>query len=195
MDKFDRVYAAHEILSRRRSPISRLNLAEQLKCSVPTVYRILDFMRTRLQAPIVFDASAQGYRYDTESSGVRFELPGLWFSAEELQALVVFDNLFQRLEPGLLGDHLAPPSGRIKELPAHKRLGPGEAARRIRVLGMRARRPGDGAPAGATLQRRRAHITYHGRERDQISERVASPRAGMDPATAGATYRPRPPRR
>lgn len=177
MDKFDRVYAAHSILSQRRSPISRRDLAERLECSVPTVYRIVSLLRTQLNAPIEFDRSAQGYCYKKELNGVRYELPGLWFSAEELQALIVFDSLFERLEPGLLGEHLAPLSRRVRELLEHKRLGLGEAARRIRLFGMGTRRAGRyfGLLAAATLQRRRVQIAYHGRERDEITERVISP--------------------
>ena len=177
MDKFDRIYAAHEILSRRRSPLSRRDLAEELGCSEPTVYRILRLLRERLGAPIEFDRSVGGYRYKKESGGGRFELPGLWFSAQELQALIVFDNLFERLEPGLLGEHLAPLSRRVKQLLEHKRLRLGEAARRIRVLGMRTRPAGEwfGLLAGATLERRQVRISYHGREKDEVTERVVSP--------------------
>ncbi len=177
MDKFDRIYAAHTLLSQRRSAVSRSELVERLGCSEPTVYRIIHLLRSRLGAPIEFDRSAQGYRYRRDADGSRFELPGLWFSAEELQALIVFDNLFERLEPGLLGEHLAPLTRRVKELLEHKRLGLGEAARRIRVLGMRARPAGEwfGLLAGATLERRQVRISYHGREKDEVTERAVSP--------------------
>ena len=39
-------------------------------------------------APIVFDAHAGGYRYDTTGNGTSYELPGLWFSDRELQVFL-----------------------------------------------------------------------------------------------------------
>ncbi len=86
-------------------------------------------------------------------------------------------RLLESLEPGLLGEHLAPVARRIQELLEHKRLGLGEAARRIRVLGMASRPVGKWfhVLAGATLQRKKLRMAYHGRNRDQITERLVSP--------------------
>ncbi len=184
MDFFDRIYAVHGILSRRRTPVTRERLIEELECSEATLYRILRKMRTVLGAPIEFDDVAGGYRYarddgrgDGREDGRPFELPGLWFTPAELQALVVFDSLLERLEPGLLADHLAPLSRRIRRLLEHKRLGLSEAATRIRVLGMRAREAGPHLRrlAAATLERRRVRLDYHGRERNARTRRVVSP--------------------
>ncbi len=75
--------------------------------------------------------------------GRAFELPGLWFSGPELQALIVFQRLLQSLDPGLFDEHLSPLAGRLDELVRHKRLGLGEAGRRIRILGMAARPTGE----------------------------------------------------
>ena len=104
-------------------------------------------------------------------------MPGLWFNAKELQALLVFDRLLESLEPGLLGEHLAPLTRRVTELLDHKRLGLAEAARRIRVLGMASRPAGEWfhVLAGATLQRKKLRLVYHGRSRDQVTERIVSP--------------------
>jgi predicted DNA-binding transcriptional regulator YafY len=134
-------------------------------------------MREYLNAPIEWNDELSGYYYRRDAKGDAYELPGLWFNAKELQALVVFDRLFESLEPGLLGEHLAPLSRRISELLEHKRLGLGEAASRIRVLGVASRPAGPcfEALASATLQRRRLRIIYHGRGRDEVTERVLSP--------------------
>jgi predicted DNA-binding transcriptional regulator YafY len=132
-------------------------------------------MRDSLNAPI--EHVDGGYLYRPDAEGGSYELPGLWFNAKELQALIVFDRLFASLEPGVLREHLAPLSGRIANLLEHKRLGLTEAARRIRVLGMAARPPGQcfDVLAAATLQRRRLHVRYHARGRDELSERDVSP--------------------
>lgn len=167
----------HGILSSRRTPIAREDLMARLECSETTVFRIVRLMRDHLGAPIAWHDELRGYYYDRGAPGERYELPGLWFDGKELQALIVFERLFETLEPGLLGDHLAPLSRRVSELLEHKRLGLGEAARRIRVLGVAARPAGPcfDVLAAATLQRRRLRITYHGRGSDEITDRVVSP--------------------
>lgn len=178
LDKFDRIYELHRIFSGRRTTVSRDELRERLdRCSAPTVYRLIRFMKDVLGAPIEWDDGAGGYRYRRDAGGEPYELPGLWFNAKELQALVVFERLFEGLEPGLLADHLAPLSKRIDALLEHKRLGLSEAPRRIRVLGMASRSPGTcfQVLAAATLQRRKVRIAYHGRERDRSTQRIVSP--------------------
>ena len=177
MDKFDRIYKLHDLLRERRTPISRADLALMLECTEPTVYRLIRILRDTLHAPLVFDDDRGGYYYERTANGGTYELPGLWFNARELQALLVFARLFENLEPGLLSEHLQPLSKRIDELLNSKRLGLSEAATRVRVLGMAARPAGEWfhVIAGATLQRRKLRLTYHGRERDKPTERTVSP--------------------
>ena len=177
MDKFDRIYELHRILSGRRTPISLDDLKIKMECKHSTVFRALDELRDRLGAPIAFDKELDGYKYETDARGRAYELPGLWFSARELQALLVFERLLKELDPGLLGDHLAPLTKRIDELIEHKRLGLSEAGQRIRLLGMANRPTGEWFQilASATLQRRRLQLKYHSRGRDQITERTVSP--------------------
>ena len=177
MDKFDRIYELHKILRDRRTPISREDLMRRLECAEPSVYRLVRLLKDQLNAPIEWHEELGGYYYRREADGGTYELPGLWFNAKELQALIVFDRLLESLEPGLLGEHLAPLTRRVTELLEHKRLGLAEAARRIRVLGMACRPAGQWfhVLAGATLQRKKLRIAYHGRARDQTTERVVSP--------------------
>lgn len=141
------------------------------------MYRLIRSMKNYLGAPIEWDKEHGGYYYKRDPKGDSYELPGLWFTAKELQALVVFDKLFESLEPGIFGEHIEPLRRRIGDLIAHKRLGLSEAARRIRVLGMASRQIGPcfQTLASATLQWRKIHIVYHGRERNRLTERVISP--------------------
>jgi predicted DNA-binding transcriptional regulator YafY len=177
VDKFDRIYELHKILRDRRTPISRVDLMRRLECAEPTVYRLIRLLKDHLNAPIEWHEELGGYYYRRDTGAGTFELPGLWFNAKELQALIVFDRLLESLEPGLLGEHLAPLTRRVTELLEHKRLGLAEAAKRIRVLGMASRPAGQWfhVLAGATLQRKKLHMTYHGRSRDQVTERLVSP--------------------
>jgi predicted DNA-binding transcriptional regulator YafY len=177
MDKFDRIYQLHNILRDRRTPITREALMERLECAEPSVYRLIRLMKEHLGAPIDWDEARGGYYYRRDADGGTYELPGLWFNAKELQALIVFDRLLESLEPGLLGESLAPLSRRVSRLLEHQRLGLGEAARRIRVLGMASRPTGAWFQvlASATLQRRKVQMSYHGRARDVPTQRLVSP--------------------
>ncbi len=177
MDKVDRIYLLHRILAGRRTPIGMQELRERMECGRATVYRAIDTLRDSLGAPVHRDGAAGGICYKADADGRAFELPGLWFSGAELQALVAFRQLLSELEPGLLEEHLAPLSRRVDELIADKRLHLGETGRRIRLLGMAARPMGSHfrTAAAATLQRRRLFIRYHSRGKDQHTEREISP--------------------
>ena len=180
MDKFDRIYQLHKIFAARRIPISREDLARLLELEGTTgssLYRLIREMKEYLNAPIEWSDEQRGYYYRRDANEGPYELPGLWFNAKELQALLVFDRLFESLDPGLLGEHLAPLKRRVTALLEHRRLGLNEAAHRVRVLGMAARPAGEwfSVLASATLQRRKLHIVYHGRARDKVTERVVSP--------------------
>ena len=177
MDKFDRVYRLHSILAGRKTPISLNDLMDRLECSKATVFRVIDTLKDYLGAPLEFDKERSGYIYKPAPDGRKYELPGLWFSAKELQALTVFQQLLATLEPGLLEEHLSPIAKRLDELTQHQRLNLGEVGKRVRLLGLATRTVGAyfGLAASATLQRRKLKLKYHSRSRDQHTERVVSP--------------------
>ena len=178
MDKFDRIYEIHKVLTSRRTAVSRADLCAKLDgCAASTVFRLIRIMREYLHAPIEYDEERGGYYYRRDTDGGTYELPGLWFNARELQALMVFDAMLENLEPGLLGEHLSPLKQRIAQLLEHRHLGLAEATHRVRVLTMAARPAGAHfrTVAGATLQRRQVLITYDGRERGKTTDRAISP--------------------
>ncbi len=44
------------------------------------------------ERPIVYDADAGGFLYQRSTQADTYELPGLWFSAAELQALAIMQR-------------------------------------------------------------------------------------------------------
>lgn len=128
MDKFDRIYDLHQIFAGRRIPLPVEALMERLGCSKPSVYRLIRLLRDRLNAPIEFDRERGGYLYRQDAATGPYELPGLRYSASELQALIVFERLLEFLQSGLLAEHLRPLAVRVTALVAHRRLGLSEAA-------------------------------------------------------------------
>jgi predicted DNA-binding transcriptional regulator YafY len=137
-------------------------------------------MRLYLNAPIVYDREHNGYRYD-QSEGAMYELPGLWFNASELHALLTVQQLLSDVQPGLLEPVLKPLQQRIDALLEVQRAGSEGLQGRIRVLQMAARlgtHQADDAfrcVAGALAGRRRLRIHYYSRWRESRAERDVSP--------------------
>jgi len=177
VDKFDRIFQLHAILASRRTPISLEQLIAKLECSKSTVLRAIETMKNHLRAPIEFDREAGGYQYGKPQGAEAYELPGLWFTANELQALAVMRRLLKDAGGGLLEEHLGPLAKRLDDLTRHRRLNLGEAASRLRFPALAARPAGEAfnAAASATLKRRKLWIQYHARSTDERSERTVSP--------------------
>lgn len=175
MDKFDRIFQLHAILSARRTPIPLEDLLARLECSKPTLHRVIATMRTVLNAPI--KPTSLGYQYVETQGGSRYELPGLWFTAAELQALAIVQRLLKDLSNGLLEEHITPLARQLDKLSRHRRLNLGEAATRLRFPALATRAVGSAfqVVASATLQRRKLWFEYHARSSDERSERTVSP--------------------
>jgi Predicted transcriptional regulator len=174
MSKLDELYRLHRLLDGRRTGLPRAALIGEHGFARATLARYIAHLRDALGAPLICDEN--GYRY--ASIDGRYPLPGLWFSAEELLALVTLKHLLGSLAPGLLDDHLRPLQARIDQLLQSRQLGAGEAAARIRLLGMAARPKSPRhfqSVASAVLQRKRLKIDYYVRERDQLTTREISP--------------------
>jgi len=149
----------------------------RLECSKSTLYRAINVLKDTLRAPVEFDAQVGGFRYADAKGASAFELPGLWFTPAELQALAVTQKLLRDVGGGLLTEHLGALSKRLDELTRHRRLNLGEAASRLRFPAIASRPAGLAfqTAASATLQRKKLWIEYHARGTDDRSERTVSP--------------------
>jgi predicted DNA-binding transcriptional regulator YafY len=178
MDRTERFYKIEHLLTERRVVPVKVFLAE-LEVSPATFKRDIEYLRSRLQAPIVWDREEGGYRFAAPERGAkRHELPGLWFNASEIHALLTMQHLLAGLQPGLLAPHVAPLAARLRALLAGDDHSAQEIERRIRVLRIAAR------PvklqffelaATATLKRKRLRVTYWARSSDATTERELSP--------------------
>ncbi len=176
MDRFDRIFELNRIFQAAHQPVSRRRLEEELECSRATVKRLIEDMRRYLNAPIVYDRERDGYRYDRRG-GAMYELPGLWFNASELHALVMAQQLLAEVEPGLLDQQLRPLQRRIDRLLDLEQAGSDGLAGRVRVSQVGARRGGAHflTVAGALARQQRLQIGYLNRGSDDHSEREVSP--------------------
>jgi len=178
VNRTERFYRIDQMLHERRVvPIE--TFLDELAISRATFKRDVEYLRERLHAPIVWDREAGGYRFDRLGEGAAAHaLPGLWFSAGELYALLAAHQLLGALEPGVLASHVAPLRSRLEALLEGSGHPAAEIAQRVRLLAMGRR----AVPvrfftdiAIALLERRRIEIDAWSRARDEVATRTVSP--------------------
>ena len=178
MDRTERFYTIDRMMRARQGTTLR-EMMDVMEISRATIRRDLEYMRDRLAAPIVWDSEDRRYRYDEqEDDGDRYSLPGLWFNASEVHALLTMEHLLSSLQPGLLEPHIGPLRDRIRRLLDSGDHPVDEIARRIRVLHMASRRADSevfGAISHALLRRYRLIIKHLNRRSGEVTERTVSP--------------------
>jgi predicted DNA-binding transcriptional regulator YafY len=180
MDRTERFYKI-ELLLKSRGSVSFAELKRELEVSPATLKRDLQYLRDRLNAPIVYDAHDNGYRFAAAAvrTGDRHELPGLWFSENEIHALLTMRQLLAGLDDaGVLARHLQPLTDKLQGMLGTDADTARELMRRIKLIGTARRR----SPSryfellgGALLQRRRVWLSYFKRSDRTSSEREVSP--------------------
>jgi len=177
MSRREKLYHLHDILRQRRTPISRQALLDELGCSQATLYRLVAELRDVLGAPLEQDPETRHFYYDRSLAG-NFELPGLWISPEELQALLTARQILGNVQPGLLQDELDQLQQRMTQIIDAEGIDFSAHPERIRI------RHDAGRPVPARLfeallpalfSERRLQIRYHGRRRDEVTAREVSP--------------------
>jgi len=173
MHKVDQIHIVHRKLRQARYPVPRAALREALGCSRATLTRVIQGMRDYLDAPIEYDRERSGYYYSDE----RFEIPGLWFRADEIAAVAALLDVTDRLEAGLLHETLAPFEQHLASLAERYGVEIAALRKRLRVLRLGGRPLGRHfrTVADATLRRKRLDMVYHARAQDAQSERQVSP--------------------
>ncbi len=178
MDRTERFYKI-DLLFRDRRAVSLSLMMDTLGVSRATVKRDLEYLRDRLNAPIIWDRSLGGYRYDKQGKvGERYALPGLWFNASEIHALLTMDQLLCDLQPGLLESHIEPLRTRIRLLLDGGNHSHEDVARRIRIDSQAARYVEPGifqTVSAALLKRKRLHIDHLNRANEGTTSREISP--------------------
>ncbi|MDR0234315.1 MAG: YafY family transcriptional regulator [Zoogloeaceae bacterium] len=178
MNRTERFYKIDQMLHERHT-VSIDVFLEELDVSRSTFKRDMEYLRDRLHAPIVWDREAGGYRFENVNAlGPVYELPGLWFSAGELYALLAAHKLLDDIEPGILASHVAPLQARLTALLEASGHSAAKITQHVRLLSM-ARRTVEPQfftdIAIALLERRRIEIDAWNRERNEVNTRVISP--------------------
>ena len=183
MTQASRIRDIVAILESSVYPVPRERFLNELEISLATFKRDLDVLRLQMQAPIVWkpgeNETLRGYFLEDKgwSSG-KLGLPKAWFSASEIYALLMINELASHIGPGLLSEHMQPLITRVSMMLSAAEDSPRDVHSRVKILTSASKRsPGNHfeAIAMATVRRKRIFIRYFTRSRDSRSERVVSP--------------------
>ena len=170
-----RLYQYKALFESRRL-VTRQDMQALGEVSLATFKRDIAKLRDQLGMPVQFDRDRGAYFLDR--SDVRTELPGLWFSPEELVALLTIQRLIEQLQPGLVGLKLKPLQKKLTDLLKAKGFGEPEIASRVRMsfagkrqLELKAFQ----AVALATIARKRIAISHFNRQNGESIQRTVSP--------------------
>lgn len=175
MSEVVRLYRYNSLLSSRTAATAD-ELMAALEVSRATLKRDIAKLRDQLHVPIRFDRDLGGYTLDAGHASS--ELPGLWFSQEEILALVTIQQLLEQLEPGLLGNKLKPLQNRLTQLMDKHGLASQNVAHRIRIVHAGKRvvlAKSFEVVAAATMARKRLKIWHFNRQSGITTEREVSP--------------------
>lgn len=180
MDRTERFYKI-ELLIRNRGGVNFKTLRDALDVSPATLKRDLQYLRDRLDAPIVYDRGDDVYRFEAGRAerGVPHELPGVWFSEAEIHALLTMHQLISSLDAdGVLGRHLQPMLDKLDGMLGADAAEARQMMQRVRIVAAGARP----VPSqhfelvgSALLGRRRIRMRYLTRSRGASGEREVSP--------------------
>ena len=184
MNQLDRLYQLERLLLSGQS-LGRDALIHELEISRATLKRHLELLRDRMNVPVVYDRYSNSYSISQPAAGKsrsvtqRQELPGVWFSQQEIVALLTMYQLIAGLDSaGMLQGHLQPILERLSAMLGSDRMPAQELRRRVRIVGA-ARRE---VPSRffelvglALTKRRRLRVTYFTRSRNGESVRDLSP--------------------
>lgn len=178
MSNNERIYHIDQLLNDRKI-ISFQELLDKLEVSPATLKRDLAYMRDRLHAPIVYDRELNGYRFDAPISENRYELPGLWFSPEEVYALLTMQHLLANLDSdGLVTQHIKPLQARLLAMLDDSGSSFEEIQKRVKIEKMGSRKfelEHFQETGSALVKRKRLLIEYQSRSKDENTKREISP--------------------
>lgn len=184
MDRTERFYRI-EVLIRDRGNVSFADLQAELEVSRATLKRDLEYLRSRMDVPIVYNRDANAYQFEAPAAGstrkgrAGRELPGVWFSEREIHALLTMQQLTKGLDgAGILARHIAPLQDKLQTMLGTSDVEARELMKRVRIA-QPTRRPVAlqcfERVGAALLGRQRLALQYYTRSKRSESTRVVSP--------------------
>ena len=99
MDRTERFYKIEMLHPQPRLRELRRAAWTSWRCRRATLKRDLEYLRDRLDAPIVYDRFDNGYRFGGDARAKAPRTAGLWFSEKEIHALLTMHQLIAGWTP------------------------------------------------------------------------------------------------
>lgn len=176
--RYERILKMHRMLAGARHPVLLERMMEALDCSRATVYRDIAFLRDALYAPVESSEDPAGFMYVHDEHQPRFELPGLWLSSQEMQALLAASQLFARQGTEWLDEAVEPIRTRIESMLEGQTPDGSWPVDRIRVIAANHRHLDEQTfrlACSAVLERKQLTFEYRARSTNHVSQRHVSP--------------------
>lgn len=178
MSDMERLHRIKYMIQARKC-VPKQAFLDELEISDATFKRDLEYLRSRMNASIIYDRYLGGYAFEHPQDEAKTELPGLWFSEKEATALVLMQHLLSSLDQGgLIGPHIEPLTAIIDGILGQSETTAKELRKRIKVLGMGSRKNNIehfSEIGAALLKRNRLDVEYYSRATDELTRREISP--------------------
>lgn len=174
LDRFEKILR----LARRRAGVAMDELKSELEVSQASVKRDIRFLRDRMGCPIEWVAKKQRYFVRELPGGGRYELPGLWFDASEVVALLTMVHLVEGVEPGLLVEQLAPMKERLRSILLAGNTSAADLESKVKLIHFAPRKVEPKhfrTVATAVLEGKQLSLQYLRRDKQEHTARVISP--------------------
>lgn len=162
-------------LIRKKGVVPMRVFREEFEVSEKTIKRDIEFLQDRLECPIEWSRSKRGWVIEDDG---RFELPGVWFEGSEVFALLMMLHLVRGVQPGLLDEHLEHLEARLRRMLATGSADATRIEQKVKLIHFAPRRVDPKhfqILATALLGRKKLHIHYWVRERQELTQRTISP--------------------
>lgn len=174
---YRKIITFDSLLKQSKYPVPIKDILKELACSRSAFYRLRDFFLYTLRAPLEYNKKYKGYIYTADEKDT-FEIPGLWFTVEELEALACFEYIITSINSNILDSTLKPFRKRLDTLLDAQKIMKKNWQQRIKILPIGSR-PINGdilrKLAEAVLHTKKINITYKALHSSKITERTISP--------------------
>ena len=176
MNPIARIFQLDDLLLNNRF-VSMSRMERELEVEKTTVKRDIELMRSMF-APIKYSRDGGGYYLDkSDPMFQRYKLPGLWFNAQEIHALLTLERYFEDVSP-ILVKQIKPLRDKLKELVKGSKYNDKSFAEKVKIIHLARRAPRNAEfekVTHALLNGTRVKIRYHRRGDDTTTEREISP--------------------
>jgi predicted DNA-binding transcriptional regulator YafY len=162
-------------LLKKKGAVPMRELRSELSVSESSVKRDIEFLQSRFECPIKWDRSKRGWVLNDDG---QFQLPGVWFEASEVFALLAMLHLVEGVQPGLLEDHIAPLKDRLRRMLAEGAKSAKRIDSKVKLIHFAPRKVEPKhfqVVTSALLDGKQLHLTYWNRDKQERTERVISP--------------------